>query len=303
MEASGASPILDLLHQLQFSTIFLMVLGISLLVYAGRLLYRTTAWLSARFPARRIFFHQVETTITFFIYVSGGVFLVYALLNPSRELLLALGGGAAVAIGFSLKDLVASLFAGLILLFDRPFQVGDRVTFGGTYGEIKSIGLRAVRLQTLDDNLVTIPNSRFIVEQVASGNAGALDMMVVVSFHIALDADLERARDLLYEVVVTSQFVYLKKPVKITAAEVAVGDMLALKLTAKAYVLDVSYEKAFETDVVLRVTRAFREHAVARPTLNLTGYRSDANKTALDTGKSSYFLDPFHNSVSPKGGR
>ncbi len=105
-------------------------------------------------------------------------------------MLLALGGGAAVAIGFSLKDLVASLFAGIILLFDRPFQVGDRVTFGNTYGEITSIGLRAVRLQTLDDNLVTIPNSRFIVDPVASGNAGELDMMVVMPFHLALNADI-----------------------------------------------------------------------------------------------------------------
>jgi len=52
---------------------------------------------------------------------------------------------------------VAVLVAGLLLLFDRPFRVGDRVSFNDVYGEIVSIGLRTVRLQTLDDNLVT-PN-------------------------------------------------------------------------------------------------------------------------------------------------
>ncbi len=92
-------------------------------------------------------------------------------------------------------------------------------------------------------------------------------MMVVMPFHLALDADIQLARDILHETVVTSQFVYLKKPVNIVASEVAVGDMLALKLTAKAYVLDVRYEKAFETDVVLRATQAFKEHRIERPTL------------------------------------
>ena len=113
--------------------------------------------------------------------------------------------------GIALKDVTASLIAGLILLFDRPFQVGDRVEFNGIYGDIVSIGLRSVRLNTLDDNLVTIPNARFITDVVASGNAGALDMMVVCSFYVALDADLQKVKSLIHEVVVTSRFAYLKK--------------------------------------------------------------------------------------------
>ena len=96
----------------------------------------------------------------------------------AKEFMLAAGGSIAVALGFALKDIAASLVAGLLLLFDRPFRVGDRVSFADVYGEIVSIGLRTVRLQTLDDNLVTIPNSRFITDVVASGNSGELDMML-----------------------------------------------------------------------------------------------------------------------------
>ena len=122
--------------------------------------------------------------------------------------MLAAGGSIAVALGLSLKDLVASVVAGLILLFDRPFQVGDRVTFDGNYGEIQSIGLRAVRMVTLDDNLVTIPNNRFITDVVSSGNAGALDMMIVTKFYLEIDADISAARTKLHDIIATSNYVY-----------------------------------------------------------------------------------------------
>jgi len=188
-------------------------------------------------------------------------------LRPPRELLIALGGSAAVAIGFATKDIFASLVAGLILLFDRPFQVGDRVKYGEIYGEINSIGLRAVRLVTLDDSVVTIPNLKFITDAVSSGNAGALDMMIEIPFYISLDEDVKKVRDLLYEIVVTSRFVYLKKPVSIVVKEVEIAGRLAYRLTIKAYVLDVRYEKSFETDVTIRASRYFQELAVRRPLL------------------------------------
>lgn len=242
-----------------------LLLGIAFLVFLAGMLNRLAARASDYFPSRRLLFLQIVTIVNFCNYVFGGALLIYVALSTAKELLIALGGGAAVAIGLSLKDLVASLVAGLTLLFDRPFVVGDRVQFGDTYGEIKSIGLRSVKLVTLDDSLVTIPNARFISDVVSSGNAGALDMMIVIPFHIALDADLEAARRLIYETVVTSRFAYLAKPVKVVVAEVTIGPNLALKLMAKAYVLDVKYEKDFQTDVVTRVSKAFVEYGIKRP--------------------------------------
>ncbi len=245
--------------------------GIAALVFIAGLMNRLASGASERFPSHRLLFLQIVTTFNFCIYIFGGAFLIYIALSPAKELLIALGGGAAVAIGLSLKDLVASLVAGLTLLFDRPFLVGDRVQFGDVYGEIKSIGLRSVKLVTLDDSLVTIPNARFISDVVSSGNAGALDMMIVIPFHVALDADIEAARRLIYETVVTSRFAYLAKPVKVVASEIVIGHNLAVQLSAKAYVLDVQYEKDFQTDVVMRVTEAFAANHIKRPIFMVYG--------------------------------
>ena len=277
MNDQDINQMVDAVKLFEVWRIAVLLIGLSTLVFIAGLLNRLAGRASERFPSHRLLSLQIVTTIDFCIYIFGGAFLIYITLSPAKELLIALGGGAAVAIGLSLKDLVASLVAGLTLLFDRPFLVGDRVQFGDVYGEIKSIGLRSVKLVTLDDSLVTIPNSRFINDVVSSGNAGALDMMIVIPFHVAVDADIETAQRLIYETVVTSRFVYLAKPVKVVASEVVIGHNLALQLTAKAYVLDVQYEKDFQTDVVTRVTRVFLEHRIKRPLFLTFGSNSSTS--------------------------
>lgn len=106
-----------------------------------------------------------------------------------------------------------------------------------------------------------------MIDVVSSGNAGALDMMVVTDFHVALDADLQLAHDLLREVVVTSRYVHLKKPVSIVISEVAIAERLAIRLQAKAYVLDLHYEKVFQSDVYIRAIDEFNRRGIRRPVL------------------------------------
>ena len=265
MDSTDPTQLSAIVSILRVDRIVLVVLGFAIIIVLARLVQRISRQLQELRPSRRVLFLQIATIVNFVLYIGGGALLVYAVLAPPREILLAIAGSAAVAIGISLKDLVASVVAGVILLFDRPFQVGDRVQFAGTYGEIVGIGLRAVKLTTLDDNLVTIPNARFLTDVVASGNAGALDMMVVFDFHLALDADLELAKRFLQEVVATSRFTFRKKPIQILVSEVVIAERLALRLRAKAYVIDCRFEKAFESDVVERMLRLFNEHGIRRP--------------------------------------
>jgi len=245
--------------------ITLLIIGGTLLWGIAKLVMLLGQKLMLKLPNRRLFILQIITLFTFAWYIGGSISLLAGVINPPQEVLLAAAGSAAVALGFALKDIVASLVAGILLLFDKPFRVGDRVKFNDVYGEIMSIGLRSVRLQTLDDNLVTIPNSRFITETVSSGNAGALDMMVVADFHLGLNADITKAKELISEVVVTSRFAYLKKPVSFTLLEKVIANRLVLCLSVKAYVLDVKYEKAFQSDVVIRATQLIQEAQIARP--------------------------------------
>ena len=265
---------LDDLNQIvqifEFQKIFIFILGILFLVLCTKIIAKIGNKLVSEMPSKRLLVLQIMTIMIFLIYIIGTVIVFYGSFKPPKELLIALGGSAAVAIGLSLKDLVSSLISGLVLLFDQPFQVGDRVKFGDDYGEIKSIGLRTVRMVTLDDNMVTIPNSRFLTEVVSSSNDGNMDMMTVNDFRLAIDADLTLARELINEILITSKYIYLKKPFTVIASEINLNGITAINLKVKSYVLDVKYEKAFQNEVVSKVVSVFNKNNIKRPVFGIS---------------------------------
>ena len=230
-----------------------------------RLMRGTVESLSKQFTGYRLLLNKVATFIQFLVYVGTGIAVILLSFKIDDKVLALIGGTAAVSVGFAVKDVVASFIAGVMIMIDRPFQVGDRVSFGGEYGDITAIGLRSVRMQTLDDNTVTIPNNKFINELTSNGNYGALDMQVAMSFFIGVDQDVLQARIILQEAALTSRYVFLAKPISVTVEQVLQESYVAVKLTCKAYVLDTQFEKAFSTDVNLRVMSAFREHGILPP--------------------------------------
>jgi small conductance mechanosensitive channel len=221
--------------------------------------------LGERFTGRRLLLKKLAALTRFGIYAAIAVLVGTNVLVLEQEALLAVAGTLGIAFGFAFQDILASLMAGVILLVDEPFQVGDRVAFGGYYGEIKSIGLRSVRLVTLDDNLVTIPNAKFLSEASASANAGDLDCMVVLNFYVAPAEDFQLARRLVEEATATSRYVFLEKPLVTLVSDQFMGERFVTVVKVKAYVFDARYESAFASDVTERVKLALREYRVRTP--------------------------------------
>jgi small-conductance mechanosensitive channel len=219
------------------------------------------------FAERRLKLQKADAFFKFFVYISVGVVVVLLSFRLSDQTLTLIGGGLAVALGFAAKDLVASLVAGFMIMADQPFQVGDRVSFEGAYGDVTSIGLRSVRIRTLDDSIVTIPNNMFLTEVTTCGNSGVLHMQLAVDLYIGIDQDVKLACELYEEATATSRYIYLKHPIDVRVNQVVMNDVIAIRLRLKAYVLDTKYEKAFETDVTLRALEAFAKHGIGPPAI------------------------------------
>ncbi|WP_417233211.1 mechanosensitive ion channel family protein [Brevundimonas sp.] len=247
------------------ASVVVFILALALL----RGLEHLSATLCARFVSRRPTIQMVESASRFIVYLLTIVIAVRLSLRMDATALTVIGGGLAFAVGFAMRDLVAAVIAGITIMFDRPFQVGDRVEYAGQYGDVIKIGLRSVRMNTLDHNVITIPNNKVLTDVTSSGNYGALEMQVPFGMVIGADEDLELAMSLVQEACLTSPYAYLDKPAPVFARNVLEGNFVMISITARPYVFEAKYEKSFETDVTLRIRRAFREHGIAGPTVVL----------------------------------
>ncbi|WP_323173973.1 mechanosensitive ion channel family protein [Natrialba sp. PRR66] len=105
----------------------------------------------------------------------------------------ALGGAVVLAVGFAAQDLIANFVAGIFIVKDEPFTVGDTIEWDDNRGIVRDIQLRVTRLETLDNELVTVPNSELANSVLVNSTRNGL-LRVSYEFGISYDDDIERAR-------------------------------------------------------------------------------------------------------------
>jgi len=104
----------------------------------------------------------VGKTLRLFIIVIGGIIIVQNLTGLKIGPLLASLGIGGLAVALAAKDSIANFFGTLTILFDKPFQVGQRITIDKYDGTVENVGFRSTRIRTLTGHLVTIPNEMLV---------------------------------------------------------------------------------------------------------------------------------------------
>ncbi len=224
----------------------------AIIIAAAFFLIKAIVWLletlSERSARRRLFFKKLIPITRILVWIVIVYYIISGVFEVDREGLLAAGAAVGVAVGFAAQDVLKNIFGGILIILDQPFQVGDRVSVGGTYGEVVSIGLRSTRIVTPDDNLVSVPNTQVVDGQVANANAGALDCQVVTELYLPGWVDVSKAKEIAYDAAANSKFVYLKKPIVVLIKD-EFKETFLTRVVIKAYVLDARYEARFASDV------------------------------------------------------
>ncbi len=231
-------------------------------------LIRASVWLldalAERQPTRRLFYKRLVPITRIVLWIFAAYLIVRVIFQIDAGSLVAAAAAVGVAIGFAAQDLIKNLFGGIILVFDQPFQVGDKIKVGDTYGEVVSIGLRSTRIVTPDDNLVSVPNSQVVDQQVANANAGELNCQVVTDLYLPGWADEESAKRIAFQAAASSKYVYLNKPIVVLVSD-QFKETFLTRVRVKAYVLDPRLEFIFQSDITERARAGFREAGLLRP--------------------------------------
>ena len=217
-------------------------------------------WTNLRLTVKRLIpvIRIITWTMTFYV-------ILVNILTLQMQTLIAFTASAGIAIGFAAQDILKNIFGGLMLLLDRPFQVGDKIEAGGHYGEVVQIGLRTVRIVTPDDNLVSIPNGEVMNQAVSNANAGEPNCQVVAEFYLPPEIDIPRLKKIAYRAAAVSRYVYLNKPIAVIIKNEVHEARSMLKMRLKAYVLDIRYEFPFASEMTETVIQELLQQRLVTP--------------------------------------
>jgi small-conductance mechanosensitive channel len=190
--------------------------------------------------------------------------IIGVIIQPPFSTLIAVSASLGIAVGLAAQDLIKNIFGGIMILFDHPFQVGDKIQVGDNYGEVLTIGLRSTRIVTGDDSTVSIPNSDIMNRSVSNSNSGEPNCQVVAEVYLPIDVDTVAVRDIALEAARVSKYVYLNKPISVLFFNEVKEKRSYLKMRLKAYVLDIRYEFAFKSEMTELIIRELLNDGVLK---------------------------------------
>lgn len=249
--------------QFTTKTLLLLIFSFFLLFFFSGMIRRVLA--NKIFPRYKIDVGvgQAIATIVKYTLIVIGVVIIFQTSGIDLSALGILMGALGVGIGFGLQHITNNFISGIIILFERPVKVGDRVEIDGLAGNIVKISARATTILTNDNIAVIVPNSDFINKQVINWSHN--DKKVRISFPVGVSykEDPERIRKILLSVVDDNPGV-MKEPRPYIRFD-QFGDS-SLNFNVMVWTSDyIDRPSALKSELYYAVFKAFREHNVEIP--------------------------------------
>lgn len=182
-------------------TFFLLTLSLFLLFYISSKIRKVLV--NKIFPryALDIGVSQSIATIVRYLLIIVGLVIIFQTTGIDLSALGLLVGALGVGIGFGLQNITNNFISGIIILFERPIKVGDRIELDNLAGNIVEISARATTIITNDNIAVIVPNSDFINSRVINWSHNNKNVRLNFPVGVSYNEDPARIRKLLLEVV------------------------------------------------------------------------------------------------------
>lgn len=238
---------------------FIYALLILLFTHAAARLWR-------QFLKKRILFdsglelgvQESITTVTVYLLWGLGILVSLNVMGLSATSIAVAFGALSIGLGFGLQNIFNNFVSGLILLFERPVQVGDVVQVNEIWGSIMKINVRSTVVQTYDNASLIIPNSDMISNQVTNWSFKDLRLRRNIVVGVAYGSDTELVRKTLLEIAHGHPKV-LKRPKPDVLFDDFGDSALIFKLRLWT---TIEHFVTVETDVRFEIDRLFRERNI-----------------------------------------
>ncbi len=201
------------------------------------------------------------------IYTTGGI-LALDVLGLNIMPFIAGAGVAGIAIGFAAKDTLSNLIAGVLLIIDRPFEVGDRIEVwsapanSATWGDVLDIGLRATKIRTTDNIVIVIPNNEIMRRDIINYTTITEEIRVRIPIGVAYDADIQKAKEAIVAISLELEWVLRDPAPKVVVK--SFGDS-AVNLEARVWIRDPRKRMDTISSISDRVKERFTAEGIEIP--------------------------------------
>ena len=175
----------------------------------------------------------------------------------------AMAGIGSLAVALAAKDTFANMISGVIILFDRPFLVGDRIELlDGTYGDVIDIGLRSTKILTFDNTIDIIPNAELSNQRITNHTYPDIKLKVALNIGVAYGSDIQKVKRIIHEILKENPHVLKDPEWGIWFTEF--GDS-SLKLFVRYWISD--YKNKFDTNdqINMEINSRFEQENIEIP--------------------------------------
>ncbi len=244
-------------------TLLYLVFLVVILVFISRFLKR---WLVNRFLANRkleVGVRQAFATIFQYIFVLVGLLVIFGTAGIDFTTLTVLAGAVGIGVGFGLQTIANNFISGLIILFERPIKVGDRIQVGDVTGDVVWIGARATTIRTNDNIEIIVPNSDFISSQVTNWSHSDREVRLHVPVGVSYASDPEQVRTILLDVASSHKGVLASPPPDVIFREFGESSLnFDLMVWTTEY---ITKPNLLRSDLNFAIRKKFRERRVEIP--------------------------------------
>ena len=201
------------------------------------------------------------------IYTAGAI-LALDILGLNIMPFVAGASVAGIAIGFAAKDTLSNLIAGILLIIDRPFEVGDRIEVwmapqnSATWGDVIDIGLRATKIRTTDNIVIVIPNNEIMKRDIINYTTITEEIRVRISIGIAYEADINKAKELIKNIALELEWVMREPAPKVVVRNF--GDS-SVDLQARIWIREPRRRMDTISHVTDRTKEVFQQEGIEIP--------------------------------------
>lgn len=201
-------------------------------------------------------------TVLGYISILVAGLIALSVLGVNLKSLGLLVSALSVGLGFGLQHIVNNFISGILILFERPFRIGDWIVVNDKEGIVRKINIRSTELETFDKALIIIPNADIISGELTNWTLTDSQGRLTISVGVGYASDLEKVLQLAVTATKDDDRILTDPP---ASAIVTSFDDSSIGIQLRCYIKDVMQRSVIKSDLMMRMQKIFSENGIEIP--------------------------------------